>query len=64
VTVLYSSSRQQQSTKLTDLYLNPPLERVGMLQWKKFDSIVSQGYEHGRDRLANLPAEELLRYKA
>jgi len=64
VTVLYSTSRQQQLTKLTDLYLNPPLERVGMLQWKKFDNIVSQGYEHGLAQLSSLPSRELTRSKA
>ncbi len=47
VQILYSMSRQQQAKKLTDLYFNPPLERVGMLQWEKFDDIVQQGYAHG-----------------
>lgn len=47
VTILCSTSRQRQSQQLTDLYFNPPLERVGMLQWEKFDSIVLQGYAHG-----------------
>lgn len=46
VTVLYSVSRQRQSRKLTDIYMNPPLERVGMLQWNRFDQIVAQGYAH------------------
>lgn len=46
VTILYSMSRQRASRALTDLYLNPPLERVGMLQWNRFDDIVRQGYEH------------------
>ncbi len=46
VTVLYSSSRQQQSRRLADVYLNPPLNRVGLLQWERFDQIVEQGYVH------------------
>lgn len=46
VTILYSSSRQQQSRQLTDLHFNPPLERVGMLQWNRLEQIVQQGYEH------------------
>ena len=58
VTILYSASRQHESRKLTDLYFNPPLERVGMLQWDKFDSIVQQGHEHGVAVLSGLsPAE-------
>ena len=46
VTVLYSTSREREVRKLTDVYLNPPLNRVGMLQWARFDEIVQQGYAH------------------
>lgn len=46
VTVLYSTSRERQSRSLTDLHLRPPLERVGMLQWNRFDQILEQGYRH------------------
>jgi len=46
VTILYSTSRQRLARKLTDIYMNPPLDRVGMLQWKRFDEIEQQGYEH------------------
>ena len=57
-----SSSRQQQSRKLTDLYFNPPMERVGMLQWDRFDSIVKQGLEHATEVLDALPPEALKPY--
>jgi NTE family protein len=59
VTILYSMSRQRAARELTDLYFNPPLERVGMLQWNRFDDIVRQGYEHGcavMDAAAAAPA--------
>lgn len=56
VTILYSTSQHRESKKLTDLYFNPPLERVGMLQWEKFDTIVEQGYAHGLDVLSKLDA--------
>ncbi|MDH4391179.1 MAG: cyclic nucleotide-binding and patatin-like phospholipase domain-containing protein [Aquabacterium sp.] len=46
VTVLYSISRQRQSRQLADIYMNPPLDRVGMLQWNRFEQIVAQGYAH------------------
>ena len=46
VTLLYSTSRQRQARQLTDVYLNPPLESVGLLQWKRFDEIVGLGYSH------------------
>ena len=46
VQILYSTSRQPHARKLTDVYFNPPLERVGMMQWDKFDDILKQGYAH------------------
>lgn len=56
VTVLYSTSRQRQAQRLTDVYFNPPLDRVGMLQWKRLDDIVQQGLEHARQVLDGQPA--------
>ena len=46
VTILYSMSRQRHAQALTDLYFNPPLDRVGLLEWKRFDQIVQQGHAH------------------
>jgi NTE family protein len=51
VTILYSSSRQREAKAHCDLYFNPPLYRVGMLQWSRFDSIVEQGYRHASEVL-------------
>ena len=42
VQILYSMSRQSHARRQTDVYFNPPLERVGMLQWNRFDEIVTQ----------------------
>ena len=64
VTVLYSTSRQRQAQKLTDLYFNPPLDRVGMLQWNRFDHIVEQGRLHGAQTLDALPAAALQPYRS
>jgi NTE family protein len=50
-TGLYSMSRQQQARAATDLYFNPQLDRVGMLDWKQFEEVVRQGYEHAREVL-------------
>ena len=50
-TVLYSKSRQKHAKTLTDLYFNPPLERIGMLDWSKFDAVVNQGYQHALEVL-------------
>ena len=54
VTILYSTSRQQQLRQLTDLYFSPPLQRVGLLQWSRFDDIVKQGYDHAMELLSGL----------
>ena len=56
VQILYSASRQSHARKLTDVYLNPPLERVGLMQWDKFEEIMQQGYAHA---VATLGATEL-----
>jgi NTE family protein len=45
-------SRQRRSRALCDVYFNPPLERVGLLDWKRFDSIVEQGHAYARELLA------------
>ncbi|MES2581412.1 MAG: patatin-like phospholipase family protein [Pseudomonadota bacterium] len=52
VTILYSMSRQRSAQKLCDLYFNPPLAGVGMLQWNRFETIVQRGYDHAREVLA------------
>lgn len=64
VQILYSISRQEGKRKLTDLYFNPPLERVGMLQWDRFDDIVKQGYAHAVETLDRLAPHELARLRA
>ncbi|HET9978504.1 MAG TPA: cyclic nucleotide-binding and patatin-like phospholipase domain-containing protein [Burkholderiaceae bacterium] len=61
VTILYSVSRQRQSRALCDLYFNPPLERVGLLDWRRFDGIVEQGHAHAREVLARPEAAPALR---
>ncbi|HSO43939.1 MAG TPA: patatin-like phospholipase family protein, partial [Rhodoferax sp.] len=59
VNIVYSTSRQGESRKLTDLYFSPPLERVGMLQWQRFDSIAKQGYEYACEVLDAMSEEQL-----
>lgn len=55
VTILYSASRQKDARRLADVHFDPPLARVGLLQWNKFDSIVQQGHAHAQQVLAGLP---------
>ena len=52
VTILYSLSRQRHAQLQTDLYFNPPLDRVGLLEWKRFDHIVEQGHAHAVEVLS------------
>lgn len=46
VTILYSMSRQRSAQQQCDMYFNPPLNRVGMLQWRRLENIVQRGYAH------------------
>ena len=64
VQILYSTSRQAGKRKLTDVYFNPPLERVGMLQWDRFDEIVEQGHAHGVAVLDELAPHVLARMQS
>jgi NTE family protein len=63
VQVLYSTSRQEGKRKLTDFYFNPPLDRVGMLQWDRFDDIVKQGHAHASEVLDRLAPDDLARLR-
>lgn len=56
-TILYSVSRQKQAKTLTDIYFNPPLERMGLLDWGAFDQGLQQGYRHGVDVLVGLKSK-------
>ena len=64
VQILYSTSRQPHARKLTDVYFNPPLERVGMMQWDKFDDIVKQGHAHAVAALDAMAPDLLARIGA
>ena len=54
VTILYSMSRQRSAQALCDVYFNPPLARVGMLQWGHLEATVALGYEHAHQVLAEI----------
>jgi NTE family protein len=62
VSILYSISRQAQTRRLTDLYFNPPLGKVGLLQWNRFDEIVREGERHANEVLASLDATARARF--
>jgi NTE family protein len=54
VTILYSLSRQDEARRLTDVFFSPPLHRIGLLQWNRFDQIVRQGHEHAVEVIGKL----------
>jgi len=62
VTILYSTSRQNEARRQADLYFNPPLFRVGLLQWSRFDSILRQGETHAHEVLEQLQPADRARW--
>jgi NTE family protein len=36
------------------VYFSPPLHRIGLLQWSRFDEIVTQGHDHAAEVLGRL----------
>jgi NTE family protein len=51
VTILYSRSRQGRAQRMSDLHLSPPLHRVGLLEWARFDDILRDGERHAAEVL-------------
>lgn len=62
-TILYSTSRQALARQSVDIYVNPDLGRIGLLEWKAFDKIVDIGYRQTLDVLASIPPETLAPYR-
>ena len=62
-TILYSSSRRQQARQSVDIYFNPDFGRLGLMEWKAFDRIVEIGYQHAKEVLSAMSAEELAPYR-
>lgn len=54
VTILVSAANQDRARHRTDLHFNPPVGNVGMLEWRKFDSILRQGEAHAAEVLGRL----------
>jgi NTE family protein len=47
-----SLSKQKSMRKFADLLFQPNIERIGLLDWKRFHDIVAVGYDHARQLLA------------
>jgi NTE family protein len=63
ITILYSESRREHAKRSVDIYLNPELAGVGLLDWKAFDRIVALGYSHAKSVLESMPESELAAYR-
>lgn len=48
-----SSQGAEVNRAIADLYLNPPVDEVGLLQFSSFDEIVKRGYDYAVEALAN-----------
>ena len=57
--ILYSSSKRAENSKMLDLLFKPNLAGFGITKWKAFDKIVEVGYKHAKEVLSNLSEEEL-----
>lgn len=53
-TLLYSESRREQARESVDIYINPDLGSVGLLDWDAFDRTVEAGYEEAQKVLSKL----------
>ena len=52
--LLYSESRRQQARESVDVYINPDVTTVGLLEWSAFDRAVDLGYEEARKVLSEV----------
>ena len=42
----------ESARRMADLYLQPPVERIGMLEWKALDDISELGYRYAAEQIA------------
>ncbi len=50
----------QEYRRNADLYFNPPLRKVALIDWSKFDQIFDIGYQHAKALLAEYREKGLL----
>ena len=54
-----SLSKQKAMRKFADLLFQPRIERVGLLEWKRYEDIFAAGYKHAKKLLAAETEEKL-----
>jgi predicted acylesterase/phospholipase RssA len=61
-TLLCSEARRAQARAAIDIYINPELSSVGLLDWKSFDATMELGYREAVEVLSRIDPEELAPY--
>ncbi len=61
--MLVSQARQREARGQADLCFTPALAGIGMLDWRKFDTIVDLGYRHACQVLEELPPGDAARIR-
>jgi NTE family protein len=62
-TILYSESRREEAKQAVDVYINPSVGGVSLLDWTAFDRIVQLGYESAKGVLASMSPAELAAFR-
>lgn len=58
-----SLSKQKTMRKFADLLFQPRIERVGLLEWKRYEDIVAAGYNHAKQLLAAESEDKLKAFR-
>ncbi|HEX7708800.1 MAG TPA: patatin-like phospholipase family protein [Thermoanaerobaculia bacterium] len=61
--LLYNESRREQSRQAVDVYINPQLSAVGLLDWKALEPTVELGYRETIEVLTRMSSDELAPYR-
>jgi NTE family protein len=49
--------------KFADLLFQPRIERVGLLEWKRYEDVVAAGYDHAKKLLAAESEDKLKAFR-
>ena len=60
--VLASYSKYEETTKKADLHLHPPINKIGILEWKSYDKMVRSGKEYTDQIVTNEIKNKLMPY--
>jgi NTE family protein len=62
-TILYSTSKRNNSKNMLDFHLNPNVNKYGITAWSKFDEIVESGYTYAIEVLKTMDEAELNKFR-